>query len=149
MVSIRPASQSDISLIAQFIRELAEYERLVDACVVSKDSLALHLFGEHPKAEVFIGELDGAPVGFSLFFANFSTFLGKPGLYLEDLFVRPDARGKGVGKALLTNLIQLAATRGYGRVEWAVLDWNKPAIAFYESMGAKPMQDWTVFRIEL
>lgn len=145
--TIRPALANDAALIATLIRELAEYEKLLHECHVTTGAIAQSLFGDKPQAECVIAELDGAAVGFALFFHNYSTFLAKPGLYLEDLFVRPEARGHGVGKALLAHLAQLAAARGCGRFEWSVLDWNAPAIAFYESLGAKAQDEWTIYRI--
>jgi GNAT superfamily N-acetyltransferase len=147
-VLIRPATPSDVPQILQFIRELAEYERLSDLVTATETLLHESLFGPRPAAEALIAELDGAPAGFALFFHNFSTFVGRPGLYLEDLFVRHDARGKGVGRSLLTRLAQLAVERNCGRLEWAVLDWNVPAIGFYKKLGAVPMHDWTVFRVD-
>jgi GNAT superfamily N-acetyltransferase len=135
-------------LIAQFIRDLAEYEKLAHEVRFDEAALGARLFGERPYAEVLIGEIDGAPQGFALFFHNFSTFEGRPGIYLEDLFVRPEARGSGLGKALLKRLAQLAVERDCARLEWAVLDWNEPSIGFYKSLGAKPMDEWTVFRLD-
>ena len=146
-LSLRPASIADVALILSFIRDLAEYERLAHEVVATEELLRETLFGERPGAEVVIAELDGAPVGFALFFHNFSTFLGRPGLYLEDLFVRPAARGHGVGRALLARLAAIAVERGCGRFEWAVLDWNEPAIGFYRKLGAVPLDDWTVQRV--
>ena len=147
MISTRPATPADVPAILGFIRALADYEKLTHQVVATEDQLHFHLFGPRPAAEVLIGELDGRPVGFALFFPNFSTFLAKPGIYLEDLFVLPEARGKGVGKALLTAVAQLAVERDAGRLEWAVLDWNAPAIGFYRSVGAVPMDDWTTMRV--
>ena len=144
---IRAASEDDLALIAGFIRDLAEYERLADAVVFDEEQLRRSLFGERPFAEVLIAEDAGEPVGFALFFHNFSTFLGRPGVYLEDLFVKPEARGKGFGKALLVRLAQMALERGCGRVEWAVLNWNQPSIEFYDALGARPNSDWTVYRL--
>ncbi|MEX2219308.1 MAG: GNAT family N-acetyltransferase [Phycisphaerales bacterium] len=129
------------------IRELAEYERLSHAMVSTERDLREHLFGPSPVAEVLIGELDGSPQGFALFFRSFSTFVGKPGLYLEDLYVRPAARGRGLGAALLSRLARLAVERNCGRLEWAVLDWNTPAIEFYRSMGVVMMDDWRICRL--
>ncbi len=146
--SIRPATVADVPLIRQFILDLATYEKLAHEMHASEEMLAAALFGARPQAEVVIGEIDGAPQGFALFFHNFSTFEGKPGLYLEVLYVRPEARGAGLGKALLTHLASLAVERGCARFEWAVLDWNEPSIAFYRSMGARPMDDWTVYRVD-
>jgi GNAT superfamily N-acetyltransferase len=147
-VSIRPATSIDLPLIAQFIRDLAEYERLAHEVRFDEAVLGDRLFGARPYAEVLIGEVDGAPQGFALFFHNFSTFEGKPGVYLEDLFVRPEARGSGMGKALLSALAQIAIERDCARLEWWVLDWNDPAIGFYKKLGAKPMDEWTTFRVE-
>ncbi|HWU01507.1 MAG TPA: GNAT family N-acetyltransferase [Novosphingobium sp.] len=151
-LSIRPATAADLPLICAFIRELAEYEKLSHEVRFDEAVLGEHLFGPRPMAEVVIGELAGAdgacePQGFALFFPNFSTFEGRPGIYLEDLYVRPQARGAGLGKALLLHVAQVAVERGCGRFEWAVLDWNAPSIGFYRSLGAKPMDDWTVMRL--
>jgi GNAT superfamily N-acetyltransferase len=138
-------------LILSLICELAEYERAPDAVVATEDLLRRHLFGDGigrgPVAECVIGEIDGVPQGFALFFHNVSTWLGKPGLYLEDLFVRPAARGRGLGKALFRHVARCAAERGCGRLEWAVLDWNEPAIGFYRKLGAVAMDEWTVYRL--
>jgi GNAT superfamily N-acetyltransferase len=147
MIQLRPASRDDAALVAEFIRELAVYEKLEHACHVTPEAISTSLFGPRPYAEVTIAELDQSPVGFALYFHNYSTFLAKPGLYLEDLFVRPHARGRGVGKALLAHLARLAVERGCGRVEWSVLDWNTPAIDFYRGLGATPMEEWTTFRL--
>jgi GNAT superfamily N-acetyltransferase len=147
-VSIRPATPEDLDLIIGFIRALADYEKLQDTVRLDRLLLGCHLFGERPMAEVLIGQIDGVPRGFALFFHNFSTFVGKPGIYLEDLFVDPDARGAGLGKALLAELARLAMTRGCARLEWSVLDWNTPSINFYKALGAKPMDEWTVFRLD-
>jgi GNAT superfamily N-acetyltransferase len=144
---IREATEEDVPLILSLIRELAEYEKLSDEVVATEDGLRDSMFGERRYAEVFIAEHDGAPAGFALFFHNFSTFLGKPGLYLEDLYVKPAFRGAGIGKKLLVRLASLAVGRGCGRLEWWVLDWNEPAIGFYRSVGAEPMDDWTVYRV--
>ena len=144
---IRPATAADVPTIAQLIRDLAEYEKLSNEVVLDEAKLARDLFGSRPFAEVLLAEDGGAVVGFALFFHNYSTFLGQPGLYLEDLFVKPAARGRGLGKALLVALAKLAVERGCGRVEWSVLDWNEPSIAFYKSLGAKPMDEWTVYRL--
>jgi len=147
-MSVRQATPDDLPLIVRFIRDLAEYERLAHAVALDESALAGHLFGERPYAEVLIAEDPaGEAAGFALFFHNFSTFLGRPGIYLEDLFVRPEARGHGYGKALLVRLAQLARERGCGRVEWAVLNWNRPSIDFYEALGARPNSDWTVYRL--
>jgi len=145
--TVRSAVPEDLDLIIGFIRALAAYERLADAVRLDRDVLGTHLFGATPKAEVVIAERDGAAIGFALFFHNFSTFEGRPGIYLEDLFVAPEARGSGAGKALLRHLAQLARDRGCARLEWSVLDWNEPAISFYRSLGAASMDDWTVNRL--
>ncbi len=145
---IRGAVRADLPLIAQFIRDLAEYERLAQAVEFDEAGLERSLFGERPYAEVLIAEdLSGEAVGFALFFHNFSTFLGRPGIYLEDLFVRPEVRGQGHGRALLARLAAIAVERRCGRLEWAVLNWNTPSIEFYEAMGARPNSDWTVYRL--
>ncbi|HKZ73347.1 MAG TPA: GNAT family N-acetyltransferase [Steroidobacteraceae bacterium] len=146
-IDIRPATASDVPLILSLIRELAEYERLSHEVVATEEALHRSLFGERPYAECIIASLDGAPVGFALFFHNYSTFLAKPGLYLEDLFVRPAARGHGVGERLLAHLARIALERGCGRLEWWVLDWNEPALGFYRKLGAEPMDEWTVHRV--
>ncbi|MCL6618783.1 MAG: GNAT family N-acetyltransferase [Thermomonas hydrothermalis] len=148
VLSIRTATPVDVPLIHQFILELAEYERLTHAVVARECDLQAQLFGEHPAAEVLIGEVDGEPAGFALFFHTFSTFLGKRGLYLEDLYVRPTFRGLGLGRHLMTTLARLAVQRDCGRFEWSVLDWNQPAIDFYRQLGAVGMDDWTVQRLE-
>src|SRR5690606_19261611 len=140
-LEIRPAMEQDVPLILTFIQELAEYEKARDQAVATEADLRETLFGPRPYAEVVIAELEGEPVGFALFFHNYSTWLGRPGLYLEDIYVRPHARGRGVGKRLFTYLIDLARERRCGRMEWVVLDWNEPAIRFYESLGAKGMDD--------
>ncbi|MBB3860135.1 GNAT superfamily N-acetyltransferase [Novosphingobium hassiacum] len=147
-ISIRPATRSDIPLIASLIRALAEYEKLAHAVRFDEAVLAEKLFGARPYAEVVIGEVDGAAQGFALFFHNFSTFEGKPGIYLEDLFVQPEARGVGLGKALLAHLAALAVERDCARLEWSVLDWNAPAIGFYKSLGAQLMDEWTGMRVD-
>jgi GNAT superfamily N-acetyltransferase len=146
-VNIRPAAEDDVGTIEELIRALAEYERLSQEVVMNSDLLRKALFGERPYAEVLIGEEDGEATGFALFFHNFSTFVGRPGIYLEDLFVKPEHRGKGLGRALLKRLAEIAVERGCGRMEWAVLDWNRPAIGFYEKLGARPNDDWTVYRL--
>lgn len=148
MTNIRFAEAADTPVILSFIRALADYEKLSDACVADEATLKAHLFGARPYAEVLLIEEAGAPAGFALFFHNFSTFLGKPGVYLEDLFVDPAQRGKGYGKALLKRLAEITLERGCGRLEWSVLDWNKPSIDFYLSLGAKPMDEWTIYRLE-
>lgn len=144
---IRKAGEEDISLILHFIKGLAEYEKLSHEVTANEQLLKDHLFGENSYAEVLIGEQDETPVGFALFFHNFSTFLAKPGIYLEDLFVLPDYRGNGYGTAILSYLAQLAIKRNCGRLEWSVLNWNEPAIQFYESLDAVPMDGWTVYRV--
>jgi GNAT superfamily N-acetyltransferase len=147
--AIRQATPDDLPLILDFIRGLAEYERMLDQVRATTEDLRASLFPTSgaPAAHCVIGAIDGAPAGFALYFFNFSTFLGRPGLYLEDLFVRPEFRGHGLGKALLLHLARLAHARGCGRMEWAVLDWNAPAIAFYESLGARRMLDWQLCRL--
>lgn len=147
-LSLRVATRDDVALIAQFIRALADYEKLLDDVRLDEAVLAEKLFGPRPYAEVLIGEIDGTPEGFALFFHNFSTFEGKPGIYLEDLFVTPHARGSGLGTALLAHLAKLAVERDCARLEWSVLDWNEPSIGFYKALGAKPMDEWTVFRLD-
>jgi len=144
---IRPATPADVPVIEQLIRDLAEYEKLAHAVTLSAADLREHLFGARPYAEVLLAEDAGAVVGFALFFHNYSTFRGKSGIYLEDLFVVPEARGKGYGKALLRALAKLAIERDCARVEWSVLNWNTPSIEFYKSLGAKPMDEWTVYRL--
>ena len=145
--AIREATEGDIPLILRFIRDLAEYERLLHLVVATEETLQATLFGQTRFAEVLIGEEEGAAAGFALFFHNYSTFLAQPGIYLEDLFVRPEYRGRGYGKALLARLAQIARERRCGRVEWAVLDWNEPSIAFYKSLGARVMDEWHTFRL--
>ncbi|MEN9926500.1 MAG: hypothetical protein RL268_2626 [Pseudomonadota bacterium] len=147
-ISIRPATADDLPLIAQLIRDLAEYERLAHEVRFDDEVLRAKLFGARPYAEVVIGEIDGSAQGFALFFHNFSTFEGRPGIYLEDLFVRPEARGSGLGKALLSHLAALAVERDCARLEWSVLDWNEPAIGFYKKLGARLMDEWTVMRVD-
>ena len=144
---IRTTTQADVPIILQLIRDLATYERAPDAVVATDAGLREVLFGPKASAEVLLALENGEPVGFAVFFHNFSTWLGRPGLYLEDLFVRPEERGKGYGRALLERLAQIAKERGCGRMEWAVLDWNDPAIQFYRKLGAQPMDEWTVFRL--
>ncbi len=145
---IRPATSADLPLIAALIRALAEYEKLAHEVRFDEAVLGEKLFGARPYAEVLIGEVDGAARGFALFFHNFSTFEGLPGIYLEDLFVQPAARGSGLGKALLSHLAALAVERGCARLEWSVLDWNEPAIGFYKKLGARPMDGWTLMRLD-
>ncbi|HEX5414464.1 MAG TPA: GNAT family N-acetyltransferase [Chloroflexota bacterium] len=144
---IRPATAEDTATIAALIRELARYERLEDAVVLDENDLREHLFGARRYAEVLIADEAGEAVGFALFFHNYSTFLGKPGIYLEDLFVRPEHRRRGYGRELLAAIARLAVERGCGRLEWSVLDWNAPAIAFYRALGAAPLDEWTTFRL--
>ena len=146
-LSIRPGERKDVPLIAELIRGLARYEKLEHEITMTEEKLTAHLFGERRYAETLIAEDGGQPVGFALFFHSFSTFLAQPGLYLEDLFVVPARRGAGIGRALLERLAQVAVDRGCGRLEWAVLDWNKDAIRFYERLGAKPNSEWTVYRL--
>jgi len=146
-MAIRAATPDDVPLILRFIRELAAYERLAHEVVATEEKLRETLFGARPYAEVVIAEEAGEPAGFALFFHNYSTFLGRPGIYLEDLYVRPEMRGGGIGRALLAHLARLAVERGCGRLEWWVLDWNEPAIRFYRQLGAEAMDDWTVFRV--
>jgi len=146
-VTLRAATPDDVTLIRELIEGLADYERLRHECVATDASLRETLFGARPYAEVIIADVEGSAAGFALFFHNYSTFLAKPGIYLKDLFVRPEQRGRGVGKALLQRLAQLAVERGCGRLEWSVLDWNADAIGFYRSLGARPQDEWTVFRV--
>jgi GNAT superfamily N-acetyltransferase len=144
---LRSATMDDVPVIAELIRGLARFEKLEQEVVMTDELLAAGLFGDRPYAEVVLAEEDGRPVGFALFFHNFSTFLGRPGIYLEDLFVLPEQRGQGIGRMLLAHLARLAVDRGCGRLEWAVLDWNRDAIQFYERLGARPNSDWTVYRL--
>ncbi len=147
-MALRPAREADLDTIIELIHGLAEYEREPDAVRLDPDELRRHLFGPRPYAEVILAETDaGESAGFALFFHNFSTWEGKPGIYLEDLFVRPELRGAGYGKALLAELARLAVERDCARLEWSVLDWNEPSIAFYRNLGALPMDEWTTFRI--
>jgi GNAT superfamily N-acetyltransferase len=146
-LTIRPAAAPDVPEVLRFIRELAVYERLEHEVVATEAALHAALFGPRPYAEVVFACLDGVPVGFALFFHTFSTFLGKPGIYLEDLFVRPTARGRGVGRSLLAWLARTALERGCGRLDWAVLDWNEPSIRFYHGLGAVALDDWTTMRV--
>ena len=148
LLSIRAATADDAALLTQLIRELADYERLADAAVATEAGLREQLFGPQPAAEVLIAEVDGEPAGFALYLHNFSTFLGKRGLYLEDLFVRPAFRGLGLGRHLMAMLARIAVQRDCGRFEWSVLDWNAPAIGFYRTLGAVGMDEWTVQRLE-
>ncbi|MGN0861891.1 MAG: GNAT family N-acetyltransferase [Stenotrophomonas koreensis] len=144
---LRPATAADAGLILRFIIELAVYEKEPDAVVTDQDGIAASLFGQGATARALIAELDAEPVGYAVWFASYSTWLGRNGLYLEDLYVTPEMRGRGVGKAILRQLAALAVAQGCGRMEWSVLDWNAPAIAFYESVGARPQSEWTVFRL--
>jgi GNAT superfamily N-acetyltransferase len=147
-LNIRETEEKDVELILSFINDLAVYEKLQVSVVANKNSIKNALFGDKRYAECIIADYDGKPAGFALYFYNFSTFLAKPGLYLEDLFVKPEFRGKGIGKALLIKLTQIAKDNNCGRFEWSVLDWNEPAINFYKKLGAKPMDEWTVFRLD-
>ena len=144
---VREASEGDVPLLLTFIRELADYEKLSHEVVATEEGLRESLFAGRRYAEVLIAEHDGAPAGFALYFHNFSTFLGKPGIYLEDVYVRPEFRGTGIGRQLLVKLAHLALQRGCGRLEWSVLDWNEPSIGFYRQLGAVAMDDWTVYRV--
>lgn len=146
-LTIVPATESDVPLILDLIRSLAEYERLADLVVATEDSLRTSLFGARPAAEVLIAFVDGAAVGFAVYFHNYSTFLGRAGLHLEDLFVRLEWRSRGIGRALLGRVARIAVERGCGRMEWSVLDWNAPAIRVYQATGAVPMDEWTVYRL--
>jgi len=145
--TIRPAHSEDVPVVLQLIRDLATYERAPNEVTATEEQLVDVLFGERPAAEVLLAFEAQSPVGFAVFFYNFSTWLGRPGLYLEDLFVKPEKRGNGYGRALLIELAKIARDRQCGRMEWAVLDWNEPAIKFYRALGAKPMHEWTVFRL--
>ena len=147
-IIIRPGTAADIRLIAEFIRSLAEYEKLADQVSFSEDQLRRTLFGNKRHAEVLLGFLDDQPAGFAIYFFTYSTFMAKPGLYLEDIFVKPQLRGKGVGKALFNRLLKRAREEGCGRFEWSVLDWNEPAIKFYESLGAQPLKEWIRYRLD-
>ena len=147
MIEVRFARREDAPLLRDFICGLAEYEKLSDECFVTEEKLAATLFGPKPDAEALVAFLDGAPAGFALFFHTYSTFLAQRGLYLEDLFVKPELRGRGVGAALFKKLAGIAVERGCGRFEWAALDWNTPAIEFYERKGARKMTEWTTFRL--
>jgi len=147
-MNVRVATVNDVPDIVGFIRELAEYERLSHEAVATEDDLRRELFCDDPVPRALIGEIDGKAEGFALYFLNFSTFLGKPGIYLEDLFVKPEYRNKGYGKALLVHLARLANQRGCGRFEWSVLDWNTPSIEFYRGLGARPLEEWTLFRLD-
>jgi GNAT superfamily N-acetyltransferase len=144
---VRPAGPHDVDFIVESIRALARYEKLEHEFDADADRMRTHLFGARPYAEALIGELDGESCGYALYFFSYSTFLSKPGIYLEDLFVKPDSRGKGLGRALLARLAKVAVERDFGRLEWAVLDWNDPAIGFYRSLGAAPNDGWSVYRL--
>ncbi len=146
-IRITSATESDVPAILEMIRELAEYEKLSHVVVATEEQLRHTLFGERPAAEVLLAHWNSEPIGFALFFPNYSTFLAQPGIYLEDLFVKPHARGKRAGLALLIELARIAVARGCGRVEWSVLDWNEPSIQFYKKLGAIPMDEWTTFRL--
>ena len=146
-IRVLEATEADVPVILEMIQGLAEYEKLSHMVTATEEQLRATLFGARPGAEVLLAYLDGECAGFSLFFPNYSTFLAKPGIYLEDLFVKPHARGRGLGLALLTRIAQLAVQRGCGRVEWSVLDWNEPSIGFYKKLGAVPMDEWTTFRL--
>jgi GNAT superfamily N-acetyltransferase len=146
-LTIREAREADVPVILQFIRELAEYERLPHEVMATEEGLRESLFGPRPYAEVLIADVDGRPAGFALYFYTYSTFVGRPGLYLEDLYVRPESRRRGIGRAVLRRLARIALERGCGRVEWSVLNWNEPALTFYRSLGAVPVTDWTVQRL--
>ena len=146
-LQIRKAKESDAHVIVWFVRQLAEYERLSHEAVMTEESVRQSIFGPRPAAEVLLGYSEDKPAAFAVFFHNFSTFLGKPGLYLEDLFVVPEMRGRGFGRAMLVELARIARQRNCGRFEWAVLDWNEPAIEFYKKLGAVPMNEWTIFRV--
>jgi GNAT superfamily N-acetyltransferase len=147
VIEIKTATKQHVPLLREFICALAEYERLSHECLVTEERLERTLFGEKPAAEALIAHWNGEPAGFALFFQTYSTFLGQPGLYLEDLFVKPELRRRGIGQALFKRLAQIACERGCGRFEWSALDWNTPAIQFYERMGAKAMSEWTVYRL--
>ena len=146
-VRIVPAAEPDIPVILDMIRALAEYEKLAHVVTATEERLRATLFGDPPAAEVLLAHLEMECAGFAVFFSNYSTFLAQPGIYLEDLYVKPDARGKGIGLALLTHIARIATERGCGRVEWSVLDWNEPSIRFYKQLGAVPMEDWTRYRL--
>jgi ribosomal protein S18 acetylase RimI-like enzyme len=146
---IRPTTPEDTQLLLSFIKELAEYEKLAHEVTATEALLQESLFGPHAHAEALIGYLDDKPVAFAIFFQNFSTFVGKSGVYLEDLYVKPECRGLGLGKKMLLHVVEIAKSRKCGRVEWSVLDWNTPAIEFYKSLGAKAMDEWTVYRLKI
>lgn len=146
-LNIRYADKSDVPIIFSLIKKLAEYEKLSDKVLTTEEKLEGSIFGNEKFVEILIAEFDGKAVGYALFFKNYSTFLGKAGIYLEDLFVLPDYRGKGIGKSLLKKVISIAKERDYGRVEWSVLDWNEPAIEFYQKIGAESLEEWKIFRL--
>jgi len=146
-VEIRPVTANDVPLLLALIHELAQYERLAHEVETTEDSLRDALFGARSVAEALIAEIDGRPVGYAIFFRNFSSFTGRPGIYLEDVYVQPVSRGQGVGKRLLAHVARLAVERGCARFEWAVLDWNEPSIEFYKSLGARAMSEWTIYRL--
>jgi GNAT superfamily N-acetyltransferase len=146
-IRLEPATQKDVPVILRFIKELAEYEKLSQEVVATEDSLRTSLFGARPAAEVVIAYASDEPVGFALYFQTFSTFLGRPGIYLEDLYVTPARRGQGVGRRLLAYVARVAVDRGYGRMEWSVLNWNEPALVVYRRIGARPLDEWTVQRL--
>ncbi len=146
-VTYRPATAADTALVLCFIRDLAKYEQLSSECVATEEQIRGTLFSEKPVAECLLAFADGEPAGFAVFFTNFSTFLARPGLFLEDLFVKPTFRKRGIGRGLMERLARLANERGYGRMEWTVLDWNEPAIEFYRSLGGQPMEEWRIFRL--
>ncbi len=145
--AIRPAAPADIPAILALIRELAEYEHLTDQCIATEPLLTQHLFGPDRAAEALVAELDQKIIAYAIFFKTFSTFLARPGLYLEDVYVQPAHRNRGIGKSLLRHLAQLALAKNYGRLEWSVLDWNAPSISFYKSLGAQPLEEWTMMRL--
>lgn len=147
-LTITIATEGDVAHILTFIKALAEYERMADSVVATEAGLRATLFGPRPYAECVIARWQGEPAGFALFFHNYSTFLGRPGVYLEDLFVKPGFRGKGIGRSLLQYLAKVAVERNCGRLEWSVLDWNESAIGFYKSLGAEPLEEWTIFRVK-
>ena len=145
---IRRAERSDVPLILSLVRELADYERLTDQVVATEELFETHLFGERPAAEALIAEVEGEAVGLALFFTTFSTFVGRPGLWLEDAYVRPEHRRAGIGRALVQHLARVAMERGHGRIEWTALDWNEPALDFYAGLGARPVEGWTIYRLD-
>lgn len=147
IIVIRKGTDKDVSIILELIKALADYEKAPHEVIADEKLLTQNLFGDKPYAETLIADYDGEPAGFALFFHNFSTWVGKPGIYLEDLFVKPHLRGKGIGKKLLIQIAKIAVERDCGRFEWAVLDWNEPSIQFYKNLGAKPMDEWTIFRM--